>query len=332
VLHSQDGDIFKEHTETQTNKVETARVKLGSTRYEYRPNLEKLQEETEKLKADVRKTAGELKPESTLTFESEISERSCRQRVCLQALPRATGLPQSPKADQGVDQVVRGQSERSEVASTRKWMLLVAGCIVVFTVLVVIKRLLNSTSVISTTPTLQPTAFASVLSSLQYLIGTVLAALTRLFSCRGDTTDMYTKCSQDLRQCKRETHAINSLLSTCTSLDNIKTAQVVTCRKRFLTLENQDAALKTDLQNCKNLGRCTNSLTVNVLQDAAQPVTPVCKAWYCPLFGRDIGKGNGDSQGQGKNTLQPVSNKTAGARSERFKSSKKNPRVIARFM
>jgi len=152
VLHSQD-DIFKEHTETQTNKVETARVKLVSTRYEYRPTLEQLQEETEELKADVRKTAGELKPESTLTFESEISDRSCRQRVCLQASPRAAGLPQSPKADQGVDQVVRVQSEEkggSEVASRRKWMLLLAGCIVVFTMLVVIKRLLNSTSVIST--------------------------------------------------------------------------------------------------------------------------------------------------------------------------------------
>ncbi len=309
-------------------------MKLVSTRYEYRPTLEQLQEETEELKADVRKTAGELKPESTLTFESETSERSCRQRVCLQASPRAAGLPQSPKADQGVDQVVRVQSEEkggSEVASRRKWMLLLAGCIVVFTMLVGIKRLLNSTSVIST-PTLQPTAFFSVFSSLQYLIGTLLAALTRLFSCRGDTTDMYTKCSQDLRQCKRETHAINSLLSACTSLDSIKTAQIVTCRKRVLTLENQDAALKTDLQNCKNLGSCTNSFTVHVLKDAAQPVAPVCKAWYCPLFRRDLGKGNGDSQGQGKNTLQPVSNKTAGARSERFKSSKKNPRVIARFM
>jgi hypothetical protein len=193
-------------------------VKLVSTRYEYRPTLEQLQEETQKLKADVRKTADELKPESTLAFESEISNRSCRQRVCLPALPRVTGLPQSPKADQGVDQVVRVQIEGrrgSEVVSTRKWMLSVAGCIVVFTMLVVIKRLLNSTSVIST-PTL-PTAFASVVSSLQYLIGTVLAALTRLFSCRGDTMDMYTKCSEDLRQCKRESHAINSLLSTCTS-------------------------------------------------------------------------------------------------------------------
>jgi hypothetical protein len=71
---------------------------------------------------------------------------------------------------------------------------------------------------------------------------------------------------------------------------------------------------------------------VNVLQNAAQPVKPVCKAWYCPLFGRDLGKENGDSQSHGKNTLQPVSNKTAEAKSERFKSSKKHPRVMARFM
>ena len=166
-MHSQD-DIFKEHTETQTNKVETARVKLGSTRYEYRATLEQLLEETEELKEDVRKSAGELKPESTLTLESQISERSCRQRVCLQASLRSTGLLQRPKADQRVDQVVRVQMEgkrESEVASTRKWMLLVAGCIVVFTMLVVIKSLLNSISVISTL-TLQTTDFVSVFSSL----------------------------------------------------------------------------------------------------------------------------------------------------------------------